>query len=223
MGIFFIFAIIIAVVVLVAILGAMAARKRTEELRQVAHALGLSFIEGTDSSFDERYPFLDKLCQGSNRYAYNIISGQYRNHSVTVFDYHYETYWTDSKGRRQTNHHYFSFLLLLHPQNFPELVICREGWFDKLVQFFGFDDINFESAEFSRTFHVRCRDKRFAYDICHAKMIEYMLDNRDLNIEMERNCLTLFFSRQLSAAQIPANLDRLVAIREMFPNYLMRG
>lgn len=105
---------------------------------------------------------------------------------------------------------------------FPELLIFREGWFSKLAQWLGYADIDFESAEFSRKFIVRSPDKKFAYDVCHAKMMEYLLRNDDLNLEMERDCLTLSFPI-LSVEKIEFNLQRIVMIREMFPNYLMEA
>lgn len=215
--------IIIVIVIVLAVYGSRAAQQRTLAMQQVAHSLGLAFYEAKDPSLDQRYPFLNKLCQGSNRYAYNIMSGTFQNHPVVAFDYHYETYSRDSKGNRSTSHHYFSFFILTFPRSFPELVICQESWFSPIAQFFGFDDINFESAEFSRQFHVRSPEKRFAYDICHSQMIEYLLANRDLNIEIEHNCLTLFFGSRLEPDHIPYNFERLVAIREMFPDYLMKG
>ena len=200
---------------------AILARKRREAFQQVASSLGMMFYADKDYSYDERYPFVNKLCQGSNRYAYNIIQGEYQGFPVQVFDYHYETYSTDSKGRRQTHHHYFSFFILKFGRNFPELIISREGWLSKVAQWFGYGDIDFESAEFSRKFMVQSPDKKFAYDICHARMIEYMLHNDDLSIEIERDCLTLFFGGVLSPEQIVPNLERLVEVRELFPNYLM--
>ncbi len=44
-----------------------------------------------------------------------------------AFDYHYETHSTDSKGHRETQHHYFSFFLVQLPVSFPELVIVVMG------------------------------------------------------------------------------------------------
>ena len=104
---------------------------------------------------------------------------------------------------------------------FPELLISREGWLSKFAQFFGYDDIDFESAEFSRKFCVRSPDKKFAYDICHARMIEYLLANSDLNIEIERQCLTLFFNSTLSPERIERELRRLVQLYELIPEYVM--
>lgn len=198
----------------------IAAKKRREEMLLLATRLGLTFSPGNDSWLADQFNFLDKLAQGSNRYAYNLLRGPFQGHEVLVFDYHYETHSTDSKGRRQTHHHYFSCFILTLPQMFPELTIAPEGMFSKIAQAFGYEDIDFESAEFSRTFCVRSKDKKFAYDVCHAQMMEYLLANRDLNLEIERNALALVFGRCLDVPGIEANLQRLVQIRSLLPEYL---
>lgn len=203
-----------------AIYSAIAARKRREELFELAARLGLEFNPADDSELADRFGFLDKLAQGSNRYAFNVISGSYRGNEVLVFDYHYETHSTDSKGNRQTHHHYFSFFILLLPKNFPELKISREGFFSKIAQALGYDDIDFESAEFSRTFCVRSKDRKFAYDVCNSQMMEYLLANRDLSIEIEGPALALAFDTRLSAAEVESNLNRLLEIRLRLPEYL---
>jgi hypothetical protein len=86
---------------------------------------------------------------------------------------------------------------------------------------FGYGDIKFESAEFSNAFLVRSPDKKFAYDVCNARMIEYLLANRDLSIEIENNVLALAFTTRLSPEQIETNLQRLVEIRARLPEYLL--
>lgn len=210
----------IGLVVVVAIAGAFAARKRREELVVLASRLRLNYRADKDYSMADRFEFLNALAQGDNRYAYNILSGSYQNHEVLAFDYHYETDSTDSKGRRQTHHHHFSFFILMLTQSFPELRISREGFLSKIAQAFGYDDIDLESAEFSKAFCVRSKDKKFAYDVCHAPMMEYLLANRDLNIEIEGRALALAFGKCLSAADIEANFGRLLEIRSRLPEYL---
>jgi len=219
-GIVVIFVLFVLLIIAGGIYSVIAARKRREELFALAARLGLSFSQGNDYELAERFSFLDKLAQGSNRYAFNVISGSYRQNEVLVFDYHYETHSTDSKGNRQTHHEYFSFFILLLPISFPELKITREGLLSKIAQALGYDDIDFESAEFSRTFCVRSKDRKFAYDVCHAQMIEYLLANRDLSLEIEGPALALAFNRRLSAAEIETNLQRLLEIRLRLPEYL---
>jgi hypothetical protein len=211
---------VIALIVVMAIFGYLAAKKRREAMLALAARLGLRFDPNKDRGLAKQYQFLDRLRTGENRYAFNILSGKYQSHDVMAFDYHYETHSTDSKGRRQTHHHYFSFFLLLMPSSFPELVIGREGFFSKIAQSLGYDDIDFESHEFSRKFCVRSRDKKFAYDVCNARMMEYLLANDDLTIEIEGPALAISFGRQLSPEQIESNLNRLIAVRALLPDYL---
>ena len=210
----------VAIIVAAAVYGSIVARKRREALAALALRLGLNYQAANDYSLADRFGFLDALAQGSNRYAFNILSGSFEQREVLVFDYHYETHSTDSKGRRQTHHHYFSFFILLLPQRFPELRVTREGLFSKIAQAFGYDDIDLESAEFSRAFCVRSKDKKFAYDVCNGQMMEYLLANRDLSIEIEAGALALAFSKQLSVLEIESNLRRLLEIRSRLPEYL---
>jgi hypothetical protein len=106
------------------------------------------------------------------------------------------------------------------PASFPELTITSEGIFSKIAQAIGYDDIDFESAEFSRRFCVRSKQKRFAYDVCHPRMMEHLLVNRDLSIEIENDALALLFGRRLDAAGIERNLARLIELRVLLPDYL---
>lgn len=214
---------VIVVIVVVAVLGYLSARKRRQAMMDLAARLGLQFDPGKNWDLAERYGFLNKLRAGSNRYAFNTLSGTYQGHGVTAFDYHYETHSTDSKGNRQTQHHYFSCFLLHLPRSFPELVIAREGFFSKVAQAFGYDDIDFESHEFSRKFCVRSPDKKFAYDFCNARMMEYLLANDDLTIEVDQDTLALTFNSRLDPARIEPNLNRLATLRSLMLDYLFSG
>jgi hypothetical protein len=215
-----VFILIAVLMVGLAILGGIAARKRREALAVLAARLGLQYDPAKNYHWADQFEFLNKLAQGSNRYAFNILSGQYEGREVMVFDYHYETYSSDSKGHRQTHHHYFSFFILRLEKSFPELTISREDIFSKVAQAFGYDDIDFESHEFSRKFCVRSKHKKFAYDVCHGRMMEYLLANPDLNIEIEGPALAIGFSHTLKAEQIEANLRRLLQLRQLMPDYL---
>lgn len=211
---------VLVIVIVSTIYGMIQARKRLEGLSELALRLGLDFDAGEDRELADRYSFLKQLAKGENRYAQNILSGTYQQNQVLAFDYHYETHTTDSKGHQQTQDHWFSFFILTLPMVFPDLTIRRENLFTKVAEVFGYQDIKFESAEFSRTFNVRSLDKKFAYDVCNAKMMEYLLANRDLSVEIENNVLALAFTTRLSVEQIEVDLRRLVEIRSFLPEYL---
>jgi len=216
---FLIFAIFVVIVIAGGIYSKIAARKRREGLFELAQRLNLNFAPDPDYGLAGRFEFLKKLAQGDNRYAYNVLSGAYQNDDVLAFDYHYQVTTHDKNGSH-TTHYRFSVFILQMPVSFPDLTIRHENFFLKVAEVFGYQDIKFESAEFSKAFCVRCQDKKFAYDVCNAKMMEYLLANRDLSVEIENQAIALLFNSCLSFDQIESNLQRLAQIRSLMPDYL---
>jgi len=205
----------VAIFIVVAIMAHLAAQKRRQEMAALATRLGLRFDPSKRRDLARQYEFIDRMRAGRNRYAFNILSGHYQGHDVLVFDYHYKT-----GSGKNTHHHYLSFFILRLPISVAELTIGPEGFFSKIAQAVGYDDIDFESHEFSRKFCVRSRDKKFAYDVCNAQMIEYLLAHPDLTIEMDRDTLAISFARRLKLEQIEPNLQRLIQVRSLLPEYL---
>jgi hypothetical protein len=194
-------------------------KKRSQAIAAIAKRLGLKFHADWYPDLDWQYHFLDKLHQGENHYAFNVISGKCKNNDILAFDYHYQVSYGKSEGREQIRNYYFSCLILRLPVLFPKLLIELDKTFSNLYKKTIYKDINFESYEFSRKFYVRSEDKKFAYDFCNARMMEYLLNNDDLNIEVDNNALSISFSRQLEPEQIELNIERLVTIRSLMPGY----
>ena len=93
--------------------------------------------------------------QGDSRYAYNLIQGPLgRAGDVGV---RLPLLHRVSGKNRQT--HVFSAVILDSDVVLQPLFIRPEGFFDKISEFFGADDIDFESAEFSRRFYVKARQQ----------------------------------------------------------------
>jgi len=208
----------IAIFIIVLVVGYISSLKRREAMAAVAAKLGLQFMPHKDRYMPKRYRFLDKLRRGRDRYAYNVLSGSYQGHEVLIFDYHYKT-----GSGKDTHHYYFSFFILQLTASFPELIIVPENIFSKIAQAVGYDDIDFESHEFSRKFCVRSPNKKFAYDVCNARMIEYLLSNTNLSIEIEEMALAISFNSRLAPDKIESNLNRLITIRSLLPDYLLTG
>jgi len=195
-------------------------KKRREALSALALKHGLQFSPEKDKRSIHQFEFVDPIRKGSNRYLYNRVSGEMDGRKLETFDFHYETSSTDSKGRRQTRHYHGTCFMLMLPGAFPELRIYREGIFQKIAQAFGFDDIDFESAEFSKRYNVKSKDKKFAYDFCNARMIDYLLDEEDLNIEVEGAWLVIAFARRAKVEDWEKNVARLGSIYGLMPDYL---
>jgi hypothetical protein len=215
-----VFAALLALVIPAFIISVIMERKRREGLWALAGRLGLSFDEGQNEVIPLRYGFLKNFNTGDNRYATNILAGNYQSDSVLAFDYHYETY-TEDKNGRHTEHHWFSVFVLEMPgSEFPELTIRHENFLLRVAEVFGYQDIKFESAEFSKVFCVRSEDKKFAYDVCNPAMMEYLLGHRDLSLQIEDEVIAIVYNNRLSVEQFEPNLQRLVEVRNRLPQYL---
>lgn len=211
----------ILIVIIAVILSAMLSRKadpekkRREDLAALARRLKLQFNSSNDFKLAEKFSFLSWLRRGDGRYAYNVFHGYHLECLVTVFDYHFFT-----TGGKSGLDYYWSAFVVEMKTNFPDLMISHESLESRLAEKLGVSHIAFESAEFSRAFRVRSSDKKFAYDVCHPKMMEYLLANQDLTIEISRTGLAVLFEDWLRPGKIEANLLRLIEIHKLLPDYL---
>jgi hypothetical protein len=161
-------------------------RRRRERMRAVevwAAARGWDYEPDRVSTVERRFAHFPCFVQGDARYAYNVVRGHEGEREVWAFDYHYQTYSTDSKGNRTTHHHHFSALVLETHLLLEPLSIRPESWWDKLAGLVGFDDIDFESAEFSRAFHVKSKNRRFAYDVIPQETMEFLLESPRFSLQ----------------------------------------
>jgi hypothetical protein len=85
------------------------------------------------------------------------------------------TYAVGSGKRRRTMHEAFA-VVQVGPFAMPPVEIRPEHAGDTIAAAMGWDDLDFESVEFSRRFHVRSPDKRFAWDLLDPRMMQVMLE-----------------------------------------------
>lgn len=236
-----IFGVFVAIgLVYMVVKAAEAARKRAQEridaMRGFADRTGLSFFPGLDSSHDEEFAHFEVFRNGFDRFAYNTISGPIDLGAAVVQcktgDFTYktrETYTTtDSKGRTRTRtrivKHDFSYFILELPYgSMPDVLIRREGLFDKIASAFGKNDIDFESSEFSKKYFVKCDNRKFAYDIINPRMIEFLLETKPglIDIEHSRICLTDGYSTW-PAHRFEGSLGWTLKFLEHWPDFVIK-
>ncbi len=171
-------------------------KKRREAMAALAAELGWAFHPGRDTSHDDEYAHFEIFRRGHSRAAYNTLCDEItideRRYPAKMGDFTYKVTRSSGKSTSTTTYR-FSYLILHIPfQNLPDLLIRREGMFDKIAGAFGFDDIDFESSQFSREFHVKSPDKRFAYDVITPRMMEFLMssDAMSIDIEQGRCCIS---------------------------------
>ena len=228
-ALFFVFGLCLMVISLIFLPFAIQAHKTREQRQRDAMAakakeFGLDFSGEDDQNIAKEFLHIDKLddLKGSDKHALNVLSGDYGGHSVTLFDFHYATsgvwWWAPS----WTIHNYASFVTLNLGKAFPELTIGAEGGglFRMISDVFGGGDIDFESHEFSERYEVRSNSKKFAYDVCNAQMIDYLLDRPANLIEVDKDTLAIGFDAEHNAARMDSVLSHLLKIRSLMPAYL---
>ena len=224
---------VLAVVVLAA-LGAVGRQRRRKAIAAWAHGIGLTYAPQRDPGLAARLPGFAVFHQGQNQYAFNVVSGVFEGREVVAFDYHYETEHTvtvrekDAQGRMHTRtetritHHRFSAVLVRPELVLKPLLIRPEGLFDKVADFFGRGDLNFESAEFSRRYHVTAPDRRWAYDVLHARTIDFLLDQPRLVVEMDPHHVLVMRPGQqtMSAETFDAAVRTVDGVLDLLPEYV---
>lgn len=178
------FVLIIVAVIGLIVAGSFYAHKKRQErlagLRAVAERRGWRFSEHQDHDHDERYRHYEIFRRGHSRAAFDTLSGSLEVFGESAYaqagDFTYKVTSGSGKNRSTTTYR-FSYLIVelpVHPV--PDVLVRRENLFDKFSSMLGFDDIDFESSEFSRRFCVKSPDKRFAYDLFTPRMMELFLE-----------------------------------------------
>jgi hypothetical protein len=222
-----VFCALAALVVIGVIYGHLGEKKRREALAALASNLGWSFDPSKDPTHDERYSQFEVFRRGHSRAAYNTLGGSLtidgRTFGATAGDFTYKV--TSSNGKTTTTTTYnFSYLIVRPPfPRTPDLLLRREGFLDKLKGVLGFDDIDFESAEFSRRFYVKSTDKRFAYDVIHPRMMEFLLESEPPVVDLERGaCCVTDGSRRWEAEHFRQRIAWAERFFDLWPDHLTR-
>ncbi len=212
----------ILLVATVAVYAIWQAQARRQALAAWAAQQGLAFAPDKVGGVDSRYPSFACLREGSNRYAYNVASGTWHARSLLAFDYHYETHSTNSKGESETSDWYFSAVVVGSAVPLKPLLIRPEGFFDKVKSLFGFEDINFESAEFSRKFFVAAPDRKWAYDVLHQRAMEFLLGSPAFSLAFDAQSVIAWRQSLFQPEEFMQALTVVHGLLDQLPEYVIK-
>lgn len=191
--------------------------ERRKKMAAYAESQGWHFTPDKDKGMSDRYPSFKCLRRGHSRWAYNIMRGDRDGRDVTAFDYHYVT----GHGKNRQVHN-FSALVLQSPLTLKPLYIRPENVFDKVSDFFGKDDIDFESAEFSRKFFVKAPEKRWAYHVIHQQMMEYLLEAPSFHIQFDSRDVMVWRNRRFREQDFDEAFTLIQGMLERLPEYVKK-
>ena len=207
----------IALAVVLFAISAYQAKKRREALAALAAQIGFNFTPTAPDGVYGQYEGMSLVPfgQGRSRRASNLLFGQRNGLLWEFFDYQYTT----GSGKNRTTHHY-AVAAAKVPLAFPPTRIRPEGMFDKLKGLFGFEDINFESEEFSRRYHVSCADRKRAFDLIHPRMIEFLMAVEPRDWQLSGPVLLLIRSGTYTPPEVLRSMQLIEQFLSLVPQYL---
>lgn len=200
-------------------------KKRRLALAALANELGWQFDPSHDHEHDDEYAHFEVFRHGHGRVAYNTLLGNFvvdqRTYPTKMGDFRYKVTRSTGKGSSTRTYNLSYIIVHLPFRRVPDLLIRREGVFDKLAGAIGFDDIDFESAEFSKRFYVKSPDKRFAYDVVHPRAMEFLMQTDPPAIDLEHGRLCIVDgTRRWKPAEFKSYLAWVDAFFDLWPDYL---
>jgi hypothetical protein len=142
----------LALVGALALVARAAERRRREAYEQHCLIRGFQF-EPARPEGERRYrEFFEPFNQGRSRHWGYTISGQLRGVAFTAFEYK----WVTGGGKSSHTHTIGGLVWERDEAPLPTFILSPEGWFTRLGEVFGMQDIDFaESPDFSRAYRLK--------------------------------------------------------------------
>lgn len=205
-------------------LSAKRAEQRRQALAQLAASRGLAFHREDPIGVPGTFAQFELFQRGDSNYASNVIRGAVEGHNYCACDFQYTTvtYSTDSKGHTQRHEHttYCSAALVELNYPVPAIWMRPENFLDKAAHLVGCHDLEFESAEFNREFHVKAENREIAFDIINAQTMQRLMASPFRHIEFNGAAVLIFDEQTWPPEAFVAALDLARSLAEGLPNYL---
>ncbi|THV42864.1 hypothetical protein [Glycomyces buryatensis] len=151
---------------------------------------------------------------GHSRKGIDVFRGMYKNLHIVFFQY---SYTTGSGKERKTFHNQVVAIGL--PTARPLLDISQENFLTKRFS----KDIEFENQRFNDIFRVKGPNRRFAFDVVHARTMEWMLSDQraqSYRWRFEGPWLMTFRSGGLKLEEVFFYADFLIDIHAQVPQHV---
>ncbi len=193
-------------------------QKRQEAIRAWAFGRGWRVWPGGEGGPVYEHPALSLMQRGRSRACDCLVRGELDGQPLALFDYRFVT----GHGKNRTTHRYAMAIVDL-PFPVRPLRIRPEHALDRVGEFLGADDIDFESAEFSARFHVSADDRKWAYDVIDTRMMEFLLGAPSgFAIELGSHEIAVYRRGHASVPHYERALALLTGVRERIPGFVIR-
>lgn len=200
-----------------------ARQKKIAEFTAFANERGWRYTQ-RDRSLVNRF-LGDPFGQGHGRDAEHALRGEHRGRQLMAFEYSYKETHGSGKDRR-TETYRFTVVALSLPADKPTLQVGREGFGRKLLGIVGVRDLQLESEQFNEAFHIKTDNDRFAYDILHPRMMEWMLADQRAQaapFRFERGDLMTWDRGRIDLAKVQWMLEYLCDVVDQVPSFVWKS
>jgi hypothetical protein len=155
-------------------------QKRTKALAQIALQMGFSFRPKDLNLLSEGFAHLHLFQQGHSKTPKNVLKGAANGMETVLFDYSYRV----GSGKNSNTYHQTVCLFHLQDRSLPSFELRPENLLDKLVQVFGYQDIDFEaSPEFSKNYLLRGSDPDVVRALFRPETIHFFKEQGGWSVE----------------------------------------
>lgn len=193
--------------------------QRRLAMARFAHDHDLRFQVGNKNALSEDFRLFGR---GDGGRARNILQGEWNNVSVRAMEYDYFVTRTTWVFYRVKAWRRFSVAVLDLGASVPSVIAERNGAAGLASDYMGFHDVQLNSDEFNRQFHVTTDDREFAYKFFDLGMLRWLLNQQDLLEAEVLGRRALVALPRLEPAETGTLLDAAVGFRSHIPRLVHR-
>ena len=210
-GVFFIIILIVYLVI-------RSAKKRTENFRNAAMMIGLTFVEKVPSDFLFRLNGFKLFNSGYSKKATNLIAGEESGIKFSIFDYTY----TVGMGKSSQTYSQSVYFAESDKINLPEFSMAPESFFHKIGNIIGYKDIDFDMHQnFSKNYLLKGEDENAIRIAFSENVLQFFENNKKkFCVEANGNRLVIYNrSKTIKPVDLIAFKDEMLKIVRLFMRY----
>lgn len=193
-------------------------RQRVVALSAWARGVGWTYVEN-EPPLTGRYRG-EPFGRGYDRRAQHVLRGTHRGRVFVAFEHQY----TVQQGKSSTTYQH-TIVAIPTPNQRPYLQIGLEHAGHKLLELVGVRDLQLESEEFNRVFQIKTGSERFAYDVLHPRMMQWLLADRRSRVvpfRFEGADLLCWSDGELEPQHVLWMADYLVDLAKRVPEFVWK-
>lgn len=141
---------------------------------------------------------LEVLEQGRNRRWGYTVSGTKNQMPFTAFEYR----WVTGGGKSSSTHHLAGIMWEDTGASFPKFTLSPEGWFSRLGEMFGMQDIDFaDSPDFSKAYRLKGPNEPLIRELFTSEIRRFFEATPRQNVAAGGHFLLWWAEQRLPAAE----------------------